>query len=84
MIDPAQQALDLTGNKISDWNQIRQLSRMTALTSLNVSSNELGDLAQPLTTGALHQLAFDDAFANGGFMRLRFMLLRFCSEALYR
>lgn len=45
------QVLNLARNSLSTWDEIRHVSMLPSLTALNVSSNGLPDLEQPLHSG---------------------------------
>lgn len=45
------QVLDLTNNRISSWDEVRFLSALPSLSTLNFSSNQLANLSAPLGAG---------------------------------
>ena len=49
--------LDLADNQLGGWGTVRQVGALPSLTALNVSSNLLPDLQEPLNQGVLPDLA---------------------------
>ncbi len=49
--------LDLADNRLGGWGAVRQVGALPSLMALNVSSNFLPDLQEPLNQGVLSGLA---------------------------